>query len=92
MRFRNRIAIERGSLMYSMTNSNRAICCLYGYGAWEPAELEEATDRELATKILWLACGNFSEWYTEADAAGVTPDNIPDDFHPNCGSDIFCLE
>ena len=56
----------------------RAVECLSGYGAWERDELAAATDDELADKILWLACGSFSEWDGTEDSA--------------CGSDIFCLE
>ena len=38
-----------------------AIKCLYGYGAWELAELNALSDDELAQKVLWLACGTFAE-------------------------------
>ncbi len=69
----------------------RALYCLDQYGAWEKEELEAESDRGLAIKILWLACGDFSEWYACADAEGITADNIPDDFRPNCGSDFFSL-
>ncbi len=81
-------------------NRENAIDCLEPYGAWEREELEAESDREIAIKILWLACGNFSEWYTEADAAGITEDMegitdlsvVPEDFQPKCGFDVFCLE
>jgi len=54
----------------------RAILCLGGYGAWE--DLDEADNDTLAERILWLACGSFSEWDGTEDSA--------------CGSDVFCLE
>jgi hypothetical protein len=61
-----------------------AIRCLTGYGAWERDELEASTDNELAERILWLACGDFSEYQHEV-AAGRAKD-------PRAGSDIFVLE
>jgi hypothetical protein len=33
--------------------------CLRGYGAWEDDEL--ADDEQNKRRILWLACGDFSE-------------------------------
>jgi hypothetical protein len=74
-------------------NRDRAVHCLQGYGAWEPEELAEATDETIANRILWLACGDFSEFITHAEAAGIDPfGERPDGFDPNSGSDLFCLE
>ena len=56
----------------------RAIGCLADYGAWERDELAASSDEDLAEKVLWLACGSFSEWDGTEDCA--------------CGSDIFVLE
>src|SRR5260370_19382269 len=56
----------------------KAISCLRGYGAWDAEELAASTDDELAARILWLACGDFSEW----DGTESSP----------CGSDVFCLD
>lgn len=55
-----------------------AIRCLEGYGAWEREELEASKDEDLAEKVLWLACGAFSEWDGTEDSSS--------------GSDIFVLE
>jgi len=69
----------------------RAIRCLQGYGAWD--DLATDTDEQLAARVLWLACGDFSEFITYAESAGVDPfGERPDDFDPPCGSDLFCLE
>jgi hypothetical protein len=74
-------------------NRERAIDCLRGYGAWEPEELLDASDETLASRVLWLACGNFSEYITAAERAGIDPyGDMPDAFEPNAGSDIFVLE
>jgi hypothetical protein len=56
----------------------RAINCLENYGAWEREELEASDDDTLASRVLWLACGDFNEW----DGTDSSP----------AGSDIFCLE
>ena len=56
-------------------NRDRAIQCLKGYGAWEPEELAEMDDDEIADKILWLACGNFSEW--DGDENGNSASGSP---------------
>lgn len=71
----------------------KTIACLTGYGAWEPEELASDTDETLASRVLWLACGNFSEFITGAESAGVDPyGELPEGFETNCGSDIFVLE
>lgn len=68
-----------------------AIQCLTGYGAWD--DLESWDDVRLAQTVLWLACGSFSEYMTECEAAGIDPfGERPEDFDPCCGSDLFCLE
>ncbi len=61
-----------------MVPINEARKCLAGYGAWTPEELAAKNEIEIAEIILWLACGDFSEW----DGTDESP----------CGSDIFCLE
>lgn len=62
------------------------------YGAWPADELAAMSDRKLAEITLWLACGNFREYITKAEAAGIDPfRNRPGDFDPNCGSDLFTL-
>lgn len=75
-------------------NRERAIRCLQGYGAWSAEELSASSNDELAARVLWLACGSFNEYATEAKCAGFDPwtDERPEDFDPNCGSDLFCLE
>lgn len=54
-----------------------AVEYLSGYGAWSTKELKALSDREVAEKILWLACSDFSEW-------GGTESS-------NCGSDYFYM-
>lgn len=87
------VAHWREALQFSV-DRNAAITFLEGYGAWERDELEADGDETLADRILWLACGNFSEYITEAERAGFNPfeDDRPEDFDPSCGSDIFVLE
>ena len=65
--------------------------CLEGYGAWEEDELlDDDLSRE---RILWLACGTFAEYIRECEEKGIDPfGDRPDDFDPNCGSDLFSLE
>lgn len=71
----------------------RAIRCLKGYGAWDDEELAASSDDELAARVLWLACGDFSEFITYAEDAGIDPfAERPEDFDPPSGSDVFCLE
>lgn len=65
--------------------------CLRAYGAWDDEEL--ADDEQNRQRVLWLACGDFSEYIAECEDAGVDPfGECPEDFEPGCGSDIFCLE
>ena len=61
------------------------------YGAWDAEELtDEAQNR---ARVLWLACGTFSEYIFEAEEAGIDPfGDRPDSFEPNCGSDLFSLD
>jgi len=70
----------------------RAIRCLQGYGAWDGDELDASTDEELASRVLWLACNDFSEFMTHCEGAGVDWRSPLDDFDPSSGSDIFVLE
>lgn len=56
----------------------RALASLAGYGAWERDELATWDDERIAETVLWLACGNFSEW-------DGTPESA-------CGSDLYVLE
>ena len=45
--------------------------CLAGYGAWDEADLASWEPERLAETVLWLACGDFSEWDgTEDSPAG----------------------
>jgi hypothetical protein len=82
----------REELEFSVDRT-RALRCLQGYGAWEAEELAEMPDSDLADKVLWLACGDFNEFITHAEAAGIDPfGERPDGFDPNSGSDLFCLE
>lgn len=70
-----------------------ATSCLAGYGAWEREEMAEWDDDRLAETVLWLACGDFSEYITGCEDADTDPfGERPDDFFPACGSDIFTLE
>lgn len=39
----------------------RAVDCLLGYGAWSESELDQMPDHEIAKKVLWIACNDFSE-------------------------------
>jgi len=73
-------------------NRKRAVQCLTGYGAWEADELNALSNDEVAEKILWLACGDFSEFLTMCEREGVDPTDPPADFDPSSGSDIFVLE
>lgn len=68
----------------------RAERCLQGYGAWD--DLDAASDETLAKRVLWLACGDFSEFITYAEREGFDPHNPPEGFDPPAGSDIFVLE
>jgi len=52
-----------------------AIECLLKSGAWEREELVALADSELADKVLWLACCDFSEFQT----------------NPKYGCDFFTL-
>ena len=70
-----------------------AIRCLERYGAWGLEELNASSDADLADKVLWLACGGFSEYITCAEREGVDPyGDRPEDFDPSAGSDLFVLE
>lgn len=64
-----------------------AIECLAEYGAWEDETLAKSTDDELAARILWLACCNFSEFLKWKER---NPDRPDED--AAYGSDIFVLE
>lgn len=64
-----------------------AIQYLEGVGAWDDETLARSTDEELATRILWLACGDFSEFLAWQER---NPDKPAED--ADCGSDIFVLE
>jgi hypothetical protein len=39
----------------------RAIDCLKGFGAWTHDELCEMESEEIAMRVLWVACGQFSD-------------------------------
>ncbi len=86
------VAAWRERLAFTVDRDN-AIRCLKGYGAWELDELNALDDNALAEKVLWLACGDFSEYLVEAAENGYDPwINEKPYFEPRCGSDIFCLE
>ena len=72
----------------------RATACILGYGAWDADDLAAKSDEDIADIVLWLACGNFSEYAVEAADAGFDPYAVerPEAFEPNCGCDIFVLE
>lgn len=40
---------------------DQAIAYLREFGAWDAAELNAATDRELAERVFWIACGDIRE-------------------------------
>lgn len=65
----------------------RAIQTLQGYGAWSLGELNDAPDDILAERILWLACGDFSEFMVWQER---NPDADPAD--ADYGSNVFVLE
>lgn len=87
------VAYWREQLGFTV-DRDRAVRCLKGYGAWDGEELAAMSDEDIAEIILWLACGNFSEYATEAADAGFDgyTGARPDDFDPSCGSDLFVLE
>lgn len=64
---------------------DRALRCLKGYGAWD--DLAEDSDEVLAERVLWLACGDFSEFQTWRER---NPGRPPEE--ANTGSTVFCLE
>lgn len=72
-------------------DGNRAVKCLLGYGAWEAEELLDMDNRELAAKVLFLACGDFSEYLTAVEDGEYTIGDFGE-YQTNCGSDIFVLE
>lgn len=67
----------RESLPFEIEDREKVICGLLGYGAWDREELDALSDEELAEKVLWLACCDFSEYQ-------VDPERY--------GSDVFTLE
>lgn len=72
---------------------DKAISCLQGYGAWDKKDLELTADETLAERVLWLACGDFGEFVTHCEDAGIDPrTECADNFDPPSGSDIFTLE
>ena len=81
---------ERLGFTVDRTNAIEAVA---QYGAWTREELAAKSGTELAEIVLWLACGDFSEYISEAERAGVDPYNRPsvDVFEPNCGSDVFTI-
>jgi hypothetical protein len=80
------VAYWRDKLSFTV-DRDRTVSCLKGYGAWEDEELAASTDEELADRVLWLACGNFSEQQSwESD----NPDKDPCD--SDYGSSVFVLE
>lgn len=68
-------------------NRERAIECLKGYGAWDDETLAASSNNEIAERILWLACCDFSEYNTWIKR---NPDKSPQD--ADYGSDVFVLE
>lgn len=48
----------------------KAINCLSEYGAWSVEELQADTAEELAEKVLWIACGDFSEYQYDSERYG----------------------
>lgn len=50
----------RRHLEFTVDRKN-AVKCLQGYGAWDADELAMMTDTEVAERILWIACCNFSD-------------------------------
>lgn len=55
-------AVEHWRKQLNFTvDRDKAIACLAGYGSWEPEELAEMDDDDIANKILWLACSTFKE-------------------------------
>lgn len=70
-----------------------AVRCLKGYGAWDEDELWNADDDTLAQRILWLACGDFSDFIVHAEEEGIDPfAETPECFQPSSGSNIFVME
>lgn len=51
---------------------------LSGFGAWDAEELASLSAEDIAEKVLWLACGTFSEWDGTASS--------------DWGSDVIYLE
>ena len=86
------VAYWREALGFTVNRAN-AIEAIAQYGAWERDDLASRDDVDLAEIVLWLAAGDFSEYITEAEDAGVDPYNRPsvDVFEPNCGTDVFTI-
>jgi hypothetical protein len=86
------VAFWRETLNFTV-DRGRAIEHLSGYGSWTARELEESDDDEIADRILWLACGDFSEYVICCERENVDPfGQRPDDFDPSSGSDVFFLD
>lgn len=80
------VSYWREELDFSVNREN-AIACLSGYGAWEDDELAAMTDDDIAERILWIACCNFSEQrHWEAENPGQPPENS------SSGTSCFVLE
>lgn len=80
------VAYWREKLGFTV-DRDRAITCLEGYGAWDREDMEQESDGWIAERILWIACGNFSDqrkW--EKD----NPNKPPED--SSYGTSCFCLE
>jgi hypothetical protein len=69
-------------------NKESAIRYLSQTGGWTLEELNEHTNDGLANKILWLACGEFSEYIFECEAKNIDPFKNTD-YQSNCGSSWF---
>ncbi len=49
-------------------DAERARRCLKGYGAWDSDEL--ADEDQNTRRVLWLACGTFSDFQASGDREG----------------------
>jgi hypothetical protein len=82
----NQVKYWRIKLNFQVCRNN-AIRCLEGYGAWD--DLESASDETIAERVLWLACGDFSEYLRWCEQEGKDPD--ADDLDPPAGTGNFFL-
>jgi hypothetical protein len=76
----------REKLNFSVDRES-AVACLKGYGAWDDEQLAASSNDEIANRILWLACCDFSEYNKWCER---NPNKSPLD--AAYGSDTFVLE